>query len=449
MASSPLAGLLDGPALVLERHLDGGADALVVLDGQDAGSHSQSVPYPGVPMRAGVSCRRGGRPRAAVGRAARRLDDPRRDPASRRRSTRGRIDPDVRRRRRSAAPDGHAVAPPRPGGAARRRHRCSTWAAAPGRLAGARAAGGGLIGVDQSPAMLARVRGRRAQERGVVRPRRSRVSGPIVAGEVPAADVVVCHHVAYNVARHRGLRRGAHRPGPARRRRRDRRGPPAACRWRRSGGTSGSSTGPRPDGRRLPRRAARARHRPDGGAGARAAATCGPPSDEVAIARRRLCLPAEREPEVAEGLRVLPRRPPTSGRSPGPATPEPLDLCRSDAAGRASDADVDASSEAVRRRRRAAGRSSCGVERRRWRPAPRPAGPGRRRSRSTTAPASAAIELAGGEVPRRQPPLEVGVDPPARHVAQIDGRRAEPADVADRPEDLCQHGALRTRRAGS
>ena len=34
------AGLLDGPALVLERQLHGGADALVVLDGQDAGSHS-------------------------------------------------------------------------------------------------------------------------------------------------------------------------------------------------------------------------------------------------------------------------------------------------------------------------------------------------------------------------------------------------------------------------
>ena len=33
------AGLVDGPALVLERQLHRRADALVVLDGQDAGSH--------------------------------------------------------------------------------------------------------------------------------------------------------------------------------------------------------------------------------------------------------------------------------------------------------------------------------------------------------------------------------------------------------------------------
>ena len=39
-----VVGLLDGPALVLEGHLDRGADALVVLDGQDAGSHRPMVP---------------------------------------------------------------------------------------------------------------------------------------------------------------------------------------------------------------------------------------------------------------------------------------------------------------------------------------------------------------------------------------------------------------------
>jgi hypothetical protein len=33
-------GLVDGPALVLERELDRRSDALVVLDGQDAGSHA-------------------------------------------------------------------------------------------------------------------------------------------------------------------------------------------------------------------------------------------------------------------------------------------------------------------------------------------------------------------------------------------------------------------------
>src|SRR5581483_6028630 len=42
-----LAGLrlLDHPALVLEGHLDGGADALVVLDGEDAGAHPSIIPH--------------------------------------------------------------------------------------------------------------------------------------------------------------------------------------------------------------------------------------------------------------------------------------------------------------------------------------------------------------------------------------------------------------------
>ena len=44
-ASSPLSGLLDGPTLVLERHLDGSADAFVVLDGQDPSTHSTMVPH--------------------------------------------------------------------------------------------------------------------------------------------------------------------------------------------------------------------------------------------------------------------------------------------------------------------------------------------------------------------------------------------------------------------
>jgi hypothetical protein len=34
-------GFLDRPALVLEGQLDGGTDALVVFDGQDAGTHAQ------------------------------------------------------------------------------------------------------------------------------------------------------------------------------------------------------------------------------------------------------------------------------------------------------------------------------------------------------------------------------------------------------------------------
>ena len=47
-------GLLDDPALVLERQLHGGADALVVLDGQDAGSHDRQS-CPGRASCAGVS----------------------------------------------------------------------------------------------------------------------------------------------------------------------------------------------------------------------------------------------------------------------------------------------------------------------------------------------------------------------------------------------------------
>ncbi len=39
-----VVGLLDDPALVLEGHLDRGADAFVVFDGQDAGSHRPMVP---------------------------------------------------------------------------------------------------------------------------------------------------------------------------------------------------------------------------------------------------------------------------------------------------------------------------------------------------------------------------------------------------------------------
>ena len=40
IASSPLLGLVDRPALVLEGELDRRADALVVLDGQDACTHA-------------------------------------------------------------------------------------------------------------------------------------------------------------------------------------------------------------------------------------------------------------------------------------------------------------------------------------------------------------------------------------------------------------------------
>jgi SAM-dependent methyltransferase len=55
-----------------------------------------------------------------------------------------------------------------------------------------------VIGVDQSPAMLAEF----ARAAGVAGVRSTTVEGrwPDVADVTPVADVVVCHHVAYNVA---------------------------------------------------------------------------------------------------------------------------------------------------------------------------------------------------------------------------------------------------------
>ena len=55
-----------------------------------------------------------------------------------------------------------------------------------------------VIGVDQSPTMLAEF----ARAAGAARVRSTTVEGrwPDVANVTPVADVVVCHHVAYNVA---------------------------------------------------------------------------------------------------------------------------------------------------------------------------------------------------------------------------------------------------------
>jgi len=55
-----------------------------------------------------------------------------------------------------------------------------------------------VIGVDQSPAMLAEF----ARAAAIVRARSISIEGrwPDVADRSPVADVVVCHHVAYNVA---------------------------------------------------------------------------------------------------------------------------------------------------------------------------------------------------------------------------------------------------------
>ena len=58
-------------------------------------------------------------------------------------------------------------------------------------------------------------------------------------------------------------------------------------------------------------------------------------------------------------------------------------------------------------------------------------------------------ERAGGVVPRRQALLVVGVDPSRGDRAQVEGGRADAADVADLGEHLRQHLAWRRRRDGS
>ena len=55
-----------------------------------------------------------------------------------------------------------------------------------------------LVGVDEQPRMLERFASA-AQDRGVTHEEHLG-SWPAIAAQVPAADVVVCHHVAYNVS---------------------------------------------------------------------------------------------------------------------------------------------------------------------------------------------------------------------------------------------------------
>ena len=130
MASSPLAGLLDRPALVLEGHLHGRADALVVLDGQDARAHSTMCriqTFPDVRVRSARGC--GG---TSLGRASCRVGSSPTRSSSRRPRRRGASARHVhgRSRRGAARP---AVATDRPRRAAARAVRCSTSAAAAGR----------------------------------------------------------------------------------------------------------------------------------------------------------------------------------------------------------------------------------------------------------------------------------------------------------------------------
>jgi SAM-dependent methyltransferase len=185
---------------------------------------------------------------------------------------------------------------------------------------------GELTGVDKSPAMLASFRDA-AAARGLAPDSVHTVEGawPDIADLAPVADVVVCHHVAYNVpdlaAFARALTVHARRRvvveltavhpwvplGPL---------------WRRVHGQT------RPDGPSahlavevLAEEGIEARvaewERPDRWATAMAAE----PDDEgarrieaetVAFTRRRLCLPADRDAEVAALMAELGGRPPTA-----------------------------------------------------------------------------------------------------------------------------------------
>jgi SAM-dependent methyltransferase len=165
---------------------------------------------------------------------------------------------------------------------------------------------GRIVGVDRSPSMLAAfevaVRSRHVVAEAVLG------EWPTAAGEVDACDIAVCHHVAYNVrdivafvveltgkARSRVVvELGAVHPSVA-----------LAPLWRHfwrldrpRGPTAGdflavlNEAGIEPLVERAP-----------GRPHVRS-------SDElVAITRRRLCLPAERDEDVARGLRTLPPSP--------------------------------------------------------------------------------------------------------------------------------------------
>jgi SAM-dependent methyltransferase len=165
---------------------------------------------------------------------------------------------------------------------------------------------GWLIGVDSSPAMLAAF-GDGCRRRGVPF---EAVEGewPAAAALVPVADVVVCHHVAYNVrdiiafvveltgrARGRAVVELA-AVHPLR---------PLAPLWRHfwkldrpPGPTAGDflavvdEAGISPIVEQAPGRPHVRSF-----------------DDAVHVARRQLCLPVEREPEVAEALGVLPKTP--------------------------------------------------------------------------------------------------------------------------------------------
>ena len=270
---------------------------------------TECVPYP-APFRA---CRRTARPwmdsaATALGRASSTVGpSPTRSWSRRRRP----VGIPARHVRRGAAGRArrHAVAPARAGGAAQPAARCSTsvagrarrrwpWCRRPGSI----------VGVDESRRVLDALRRRL--------PARAACACQTVVGEWPAAAdrwrrptsscATTCSTTSRDLV---AVRRRAHRPGPAAGRRGAGRRPPARWRWRRCGSTSGSSTGP--TGRRRATAVAvltEARHRaaswPQAPGHWRT-----PRRSRCDLARRRLCLPAEREAEVAAALAVLPPTP--------------------------------------------------------------------------------------------------------------------------------------------
>lgn len=158
---------------------------------------------------------------------------------------------------------------------------------------------GSVTGVDSSPEMLADFAA--AAERRRVNHREVLGGWPEVAGQVPAADVVVCHHVAYNVpdlpSFAIALSRQAHcrvvleltQRHPLVR---------TGALWRRFHGLA-RPVGPTAD--------LAARVLAEAGIVAVAERFQRPPRAVpqdafVAFTRRRLCLPPDREPEVAAAL---------------------------------------------------------------------------------------------------------------------------------------------------
>lgn len=168
---------------------------------------------------------------------------------------------------------------------------------------------GSLVAVDSQPSMLTAIRAA-ADERGIAC---ATYEGtwPDIAERVPACDVVVCAHVAYNVAVLGAFARALE--GHARLRvllELSDRHPwvPMGPLWQHFHGQ------PRPDGPTAELAEAVLREhgiRPHSAGWTRPAVSLDGPlrTAYVAFTRRRLCLPVDREPEVAALLDAHPPRP--------------------------------------------------------------------------------------------------------------------------------------------